>query len=77
MDSEKNRNVLDLKIGEEGIVKKFSDSGMACKLLTIGIIPDSRIALIRKAPFGGAYCLRLGKTFVAVRTSEAKSIIIE
>ena len=73
----KSRNVLDLKMREEGIVKHFNDSSMACKLLTIGIIPDSRIVLVRKAPFGGAYCLKLGNTFVAVREKEARSIIIE
>ena len=71
------RNVLDLKPGEEGVVKMFTDQSMACKLLTIGIIPESRIMLIRKAPFGGAYCLKLGNTFVAVRDKEARSIIIE
>lgn len=77
MEATKSRCVLDLMMGEEAIVKHFSDSSMACKLLTIGIIPDSRIALIRKAPFGGAYCLKLGNTFVAVRDKEARSIIIE
>ena len=70
------RSVLDLKKGEEATVKQFSDSSIACKLLTIGIIPDSRIKMIRKSPFGGAYCLKLGNTFVAVRHKEAKSIII-
>lgn len=72
-----NRNVLDLAKGEEATVKEFADSSMACKLLTIGIIPDSRITMIRKSPFGGAYCLKLGDTFIAVREKEAKSIVIQ
>lgn len=70
------RSVLDLKMGEEAMVKAFSDSRIACNLLTIGIIPDTPIAMIRKAPFGGAVCLKLGRTFIAVRTIEAKSILI-
>ncbi len=72
-----DKNVLHLKNGEEATVVRFADHGMACKLLTIGIIPDSRIKMIRKAPFGGAYCLKLGNTFVAVRADEARSIIIK
>ncbi len=72
-----SRCALDLEIGESAIVKSFSDNSMACKLLTIGIIPDSRISMVRESPFGGAYCLKLGKTYVAVRKSEAQSILID
>jgi len=74
--SNEGRTVLDLKEGEEGLVKDFKDSRIACNLLTIGIIPDTPISLVRKAPFGGAVCLKLGRTFVAVRSAEAKSILI-
>ncbi len=68
---------LDLNIGESGIVKSFADDGMACKLLTVGIIPETKISMVSKSPFGGAYCLKLGKTLIAIRKSEAKTIIIE
>ena len=71
------KSVLDLKIGQSATVKSFSDENLACKLLTVGIIPDSTISLIRKAPFGGAYCIKLGQTYIAVRTSEAASILIK
>jgi Fe2+ transport system protein FeoA len=70
------RSLWDLKQGEESTVKSFNDSGIACKLLTIGIVPKARIALIRRSPFGGAACIRLGGTYIAVRKSEAKSILI-
>jgi len=71
------RTLLDLEIGQEGIVKDFKEASLACKLLTIGIVPDTKISLVRRAPFGGAVCLRLGQTFVAVRDSEAKAIILQ
>lgn len=72
-----SKTVLDLNIGEEGIIKDFEEASVACKLLTIGLVPDTRISLIRKAPFGGAVCLKLGQTFVAVRNSEAGAIILQ
>lgn len=72
-----SRTVLDLKVGEEGVIKDFQESSVACKLLTIGIVPEARISVIRKSPFGGALCLKLGQTFVAVRRSEAKAISLQ
>lgn len=71
------KTVLDLTIGEEAVIKDFKEESVACTLLTIGLVPHTRISLIRKAPFGGAVCLKLGQTFVAVRNSEAQAIIIE
>lgn len=76
-DYKRMRTVLDLKIGEEGTIKDFKEENVACKLLTIGIVPHTNISLIRKAPFGGALCFKLGETFIALRTQEAKAIIIE
>ena len=71
------RSVFDLNKNEVGIIKSFKDSRIACTLLTIGLIPETRITLMKKSPFGGAVCLKLGDTFVAIRNSEAKNIIIE
>ena len=72
-----NRTVLDLKIGEEAVVRDFHEASVACKLLTVGIVPQSRISMIRKAPFGGAVCLKLGETFIAVRNREARAILVD
>lgn len=71
------RTVKDLNIGEEAIVKDFYESSISCTLLSLGIVPRTRITLLRKAPFGGAICLKLGGTIVAIRTKEAEAIIIE
>ena len=72
-----NRTVLGLDVGEEAVVRDFHEANVACKLLTIGIVPDAKISLIRKAPFGGAVCLKLGDTFIAVRNNEAKTILVD
>ncbi len=72
-----DRNLWDLQKGEESTVKNFNDSALACKLLTIGIVPKARIAMIRKSPFGGAVCIRLGGTYIAIRKSEALCILVD
>lgn len=71
------RTILDLKRGESAIVEKFNDESLSCKLLTMGILPHAKITMVRKAPFGGAYYLKLNGLNVAVRENEAASIIIK
>ncbi|WP_235292188.1 FeoA family protein [Portibacter lacus] len=71
------RTILDLKKGESAVVVRFSNDSLSCKLLTMGILPDAKITMIRKAPFGGAFYLKLNGLNVAVRSSEAATIIIK
>ena len=72
-----NKSVLDLKIGESGTVKSFDDLECACKLMTMGILPKSRVRVIRKSPFGDALYLQLDKQKIAIRNSEGKAILLE
>jgi len=71
------RTIIDLKKGETAIVKQFDNESLSCKLLTMGVLPDAKITLVRKAPFGGAYYLKLNGLNIAVRRNEAASIIIK
>ncbi len=74
---ELKRTILDLKIGEEGVVKRFTESSLACNLLTFGVLPETKIKLIRKSPLGNAVCLQLGDYVLAVRKTQASKIIID
>jgi ferrous iron transport protein A len=73
----KEKTVLDLKIGEWAYVKSLHEIDLTCRLMTLGILPKSRVAFIRQAPFGGAYYLKINTHIVAVRPLEAAQIIIE
>lgn len=70
------RTILDLKPGEEGIVHKFNEASLACNLLTLGVLPETKIKLVRKSPMGNAVCLKLGDYLLAVRKTQASKIII-
>lgn len=72
-----NKSVFDLKKKESARIKYFTNSSIACKLLTVGIIPDAQVVLVQRAPFGGAVSIKLGETVIAIRDKEAKSIIVE
>ena len=71
------KSVLDLKIGETGFVKSFNNLDCACKLLTLGILPKSKITLVRKSPFGDALYLQLDGHKVAIRNAEGSAILLE
>ncbi len=71
------KTILNLKSGESGVVKAFSDDALSSKFMTMGIVPDSTITVVRKAPFGGALYLKSDGHSVAVRNSEAAAIVIE
>ena len=58
------------------MVERFDNENISCKLLNLGILPNSKIVFVRKAPFGGAYYLKLNGISLAVREEEAASIII-
>ena len=73
----KNRSVLDLEIGESGIVKSFDDLRYASKLMTMGILPKSYVKVVRKSPFGDALYLQLDKQKIAIRNSEGRAILLE
>jgi len=73
----KTKTVLDLKVGEEGVIKDVKEESYACKLLTLGITPDTHVSLIRRSPLGSAVCLKIGETYLAIRKKEAKSIALK
>ncbi len=50
---------------------------MACKLLTHGIIPDKKITMIRRSPFGDAYYVKMENYHIGLRKHEADQIIVE
>lgn len=71
------KTILDLGIGEDGLIKKLHDIDCACKLLTLGILPKVRVEMMRKSPFGGTIYLKVGEHLVAMRESEARNIELE
>lgn len=70
------RTILDLNPGEEGIVNSFSEASLACSLLTFGLLPETKIKMVRKSPLGNAICIKLGDYLLAVRKTQASKIII-
>lgn len=66
-----------LKDGENGILTEFLDTKIACKLMSMGILPGKEIALIRRVPFGGGLYVKVAGQNFAIREEEARSMLID
>lgn len=72
-----NSSIVDLNSGETGIIRYFHDEHATCKLISMGLAPNVRVEVIRKAPFGGTLYIKADKMYMALREEEAASIEIE
>jgi Fe2+ transport system protein FeoA len=69
-------SILDLRKGESGRIIDFIDMEMASRLLTLGLLPNTRITYVRKSPFGGAHYIKVNGHSIALREKEASTIVI-
>ncbi len=63
-------NHIVLKSGFKGTIDHFSSDEIARKLMSMGVLPGESIELIRKAPFGGGWYIKVGQRCLALRKQE-------
>ncbi len=71
------RTIPDLKLNESALTFAFTDPALAGKLTAMGVLPGTRIELVRPAPFGKAYYIKVDGVRLALREEEAASILLE
>jgi ferrous iron transport protein A len=71
------RTILDLKQHESALMIAFSDPAMAGKLTAMGVLPGTRIEMVRRAPFGSAYYVKADGIRLALREEEAACMMLE
>lgn len=71
------RTVPDLKINESARTIAINDSNLACKLTAMGVLPGTRLEMVRQSLFGGAYYIKADGVRLALRKEEAASILLE
>lgn len=69
-------SILDLQKGETGRIIDYLDKQIASRLLTLGLLPNTRIMYVRKSPFGGAHYIKFNGHSIALRENEASTIVI-
>ncbi len=73
----KIKSVADLRPGEKGIIKGFSDAELSLKLLEMGCLPGSEVRFKYAAPFGDPICIWISGYQLSLRLQEASTISLE
>ncbi len=73
----RQKTLAMLTPGESALVSLLHENIFTCKLMNLGILPNTRITLVRRAPFGKTLYIKLGNYQMAIREEEAQTIILE
>lgn len=71
-----SKTLLDLKIGESGYVINVHEEELTGRILSLGLLPETKVILVRKAPFGGTLYIKANDTILGLRPEEARQIKI-
>lgn len=69
--------LVEYQTTRTGTVDHFTNEQYAGKLIAIGIVPGSRLEVIRKAPFGGSWYVRVDRQCIALRKQELACIVMK
>lgn len=67
-------SLVQLKIGQKGIISDINIDEIPLKLLEMGCLPGNTIELIQIAPFGCPLYFNVNDSHVAIRLETAKEI---
>ncbi|NRB47540.1 MAG: ferrous iron transport protein A [Saprospiraceae bacterium] len=66
-----------LRTNESKRISHFTNDQMASKLMSMGILPGSQVEMIRRAPMGGGWYIKVDNKVIAMRTEEFDSIVLQ
>ena len=69
--------VANLKRGQRGIIKEFSDDILPIKLLELGCLPGNEVELVQIAPLKDPIYINVNGSHIAIRRSMASLIELE
>lgn len=69
--------VANLKPGQKGIIKDFSEDILPIKLLEMGCLPGNEVELIQVAPFKDPIYINVNGSHIAIRRSIASLIQLD
>ena len=71
---------VTLKDGRQGMtlkVKNIGDSELKQRLMTMGLIPGTKVTVLRSAPFGDPIAIGIRSYHLAMRRDDAEMVEVE
>lgn len=69
--------VADLRRGQKGIIKEFTEDLLPIKLLELGCLPGNVVELVQVAPLKDPIYINVNGSHIAIRREMAKHIALE
>ncbi len=69
--------VVDLKMGQRGIIKECADDILPIKLLELGCLPGNEIQMVQVAPLRDPIYVNVNGSHIAIRRSTARLIFVD
>lgn len=66
-----------LEARRKAVVKQVLDGPWHQRLLDMGLVPDTPVEVLRRAPMAGPVAYRVRGFCIALRSSEAEKILVE
>jgi ferrous iron transport protein A len=77
-DDPAHRTLDGLDPGEAGCIVRLADEeGVTRRLMELGLVPGTRVEVVRRAPLGDPIELRLRQVHLSLRRSEAALIHVQ
>ncbi|MCS6795437.1 MAG: FeoA family protein [Raineya sp.] len=67
----------EVPAGKKVKVQEYLQKGVFLKLLEMGVLPNATIEILGKAPLGCPIYIAVQDTFIALRKSEAQTLVIQ
>lgn len=67
----------DFAVNKKGVIVEILDNPVAAKLVEFGIMPGAIFFIVNKASFNGPIFIQVGSNRLALRRTEAASILVE
>ena len=69
--------VADLRHGQKGIIKEFTEHTLPIKLMELGCLPGNSVELLQVAPLNDPLYINLSGSHLAIRRSLAELIELD
>lgn len=70
-------SIVQLKIGQQAIIKDFDIDEIPLKLIEMGCLPGNLVEILQIAPFGDPLFLNINDSLLAIRLETACKIQVE
>lgn len=67
----------DLKRNEKALVLSVEESDFSLKLFEFGLLPESEVRIVNKAPFNGPIYIAIGDNLISLRKDEASTVLLK